>query len=206
MKCEACTRELRAARREGSQPERPQPSLVPKARSRRGRSRRPRSHREAFKRAWVDLIGELVFRIPVIRLAEAQSAHGTPVYMYRFDFQSNDLRCTFARWLKQAGVDSMVVAKLLGHTTSRMVEMLYGHLNDATTSAAIIKLPTSTAPSLAEPATRAVTVSVRRRRGVAGETPTLKLAASDAAPSPPTEPLPALAESRRTRPAAVRGR
>jgi integrase len=46
----------------------------------------------------------------------------------------------FASWLKQAGVDSMVVAKLLGHTTSRMVELVYGHLNDATTQAAFAKL------------------------------------------------------------------
>jgi len=39
-------------------------------------------------RAWVDLIGELVFRIPVIRLAEAQAARGAPVYLYRFDWRS----------------------------------------------------------------------------------------------------------------------
>jgi len=42
----------------------------------------------------------------------------------------NDLRRTFASWLKQRGVDSMVVAKLLGHTSTRMVELVYGHLND----------------------------------------------------------------------------
>ncbi|MBC7978467.1 MAG: carboxylesterase/lipase family protein [Myxococcales bacterium] len=40
------------------------------------------------QRAWVDLVGELVFRIPVIRLAEAQSQAGAPVYLYRFDFRS----------------------------------------------------------------------------------------------------------------------
>lgn len=80
----------------------------------------------------------------------------------------NDLRRTFASWLKQAGVDSMVVAKLLGHTTSRMVEMVYGHLNDATTSAAITKLPAPAAPSLAEPATRAAALPLRQRRGATG--------------------------------------
>jgi para-nitrobenzyl esterase len=42
----------------------------------------------SVQRAWVDLIGELVFRIPAIRLAEAQSARGAPVYMYRFDWKS----------------------------------------------------------------------------------------------------------------------
>jgi para-nitrobenzyl esterase len=40
------------------------------------------------QRAWVDLIGDLVFRIPAIRLAEAQVQHGAPVYFYRFDFRS----------------------------------------------------------------------------------------------------------------------
>jgi len=40
------------------------------------------------ERAWVELIGEVVFRIPAIRLAEAQSAHGAPVYLYRFDWES----------------------------------------------------------------------------------------------------------------------
>lgn len=39
-------------------------------------------------RAWVDLIGDLVFRIPAIRLAESQSFHGTAAYMYRFDWTS----------------------------------------------------------------------------------------------------------------------
>jgi para-nitrobenzyl esterase len=47
------------------------------------------AHRDrSLKRAWVDLVGEVSFRIPVIRLAEAQAAHGTPVYMYRFDWQT----------------------------------------------------------------------------------------------------------------------
>jgi para-nitrobenzyl esterase len=46
-------------------------------------------HREAHAdrseaRAWIDVIGDVVFRIPVIRLAEAQAAHA-PVYLYRFD-------------------------------------------------------------------------------------------------------------------------
>ena len=53
----------------------------------------------------------------------------------------NDLRRTFASWLKQAGVDSMTVAKLLGHTTSRMVELVYGHLDDAARKKAVSHLP-----------------------------------------------------------------
>jgi para-nitrobenzyl esterase len=35
--------------------------------------------------SWVDLVGDVVFRVPMIRLAEAQPA---PVYMYRFDVTS----------------------------------------------------------------------------------------------------------------------
>jgi integrase len=53
----------------------------------------------------------------------------------------NDLRRTFASWLKQAGVDSMTVGRLLGHTTSRMVDLVYGHLDDATKRRAIAHLP-----------------------------------------------------------------
>lgn len=53
----------------------------------------------------------------------------------------NDLRRTFASWLKQQGVDSYTVAKLLGHTSSKMVELVYGRLADETYVAAIGHLP-----------------------------------------------------------------
>lgn len=53
----------------------------------------------------------------------------------------NDLRRTFASWLKQQGMDSLVVAKLLGHTSTRMVEKVYGQLADANFVAAIAALP-----------------------------------------------------------------
>lgn len=53
----------------------------------------------------------------------------------------NDLRRTFASWLKQAGCESMAVAKLLGHTSSRMVELVYGHLDQRALEAAVVKLP-----------------------------------------------------------------
>jgi para-nitrobenzyl esterase len=39
------------------------------------------------QRAWVDIIGEVAFRIPMIRLAETQTAHAR-VFMYRFDWAS----------------------------------------------------------------------------------------------------------------------
>ncbi len=53
----------------------------------------------------------------------------------------NDLRRTFASWLKQAGVDSFTVARLMGHTTSRMVELVYGHINNTAFLKAMQQLP-----------------------------------------------------------------
>lgn len=53
----------------------------------------------------------------------------------------NDLRRTFASWLVQAGESSFVVAQLLGHSSSTMVERVYGRLAPATLRAAVSKLP-----------------------------------------------------------------
>lgn len=57
---------------------------------------------------------------------------------------ANDLRRTFASWLKQRGVDSMTVARLMGHTTSRMVELVYGHLTADTLRGAVALLSRGT--------------------------------------------------------------
>jgi para-nitrobenzyl esterase len=38
--------------------------------------------------ACIDIMGDLVFRIPAIRLAEEQVRQGAPVWMYRFDWES----------------------------------------------------------------------------------------------------------------------
>jgi para-nitrobenzyl esterase len=38
--------------------------------------------------AWIDLMSDMVFRIPAIRLAEGQVRQGAPVWMYRFDWES----------------------------------------------------------------------------------------------------------------------
>ena len=40
----------------------------------------------------------------------------------------NDLRRTAGSWLRAAGVATDHVAKVMGHSTSRMVELVYGHL------------------------------------------------------------------------------
>ena len=54
---------------------------------------------------------------------------------------ANDLRRTFASWLKQAGVDSLTVAHLLEHSSTRMVDLVYGRLNAESYRAAIAQLP-----------------------------------------------------------------
>ena len=53
----------------------------------------------------------------------------------------NDLRRTFASWLVQAGTSLLVVSRLLGHSSTRMVDMVYGQLDEATLAAAIQRLP-----------------------------------------------------------------
>ena len=53
----------------------------------------------------------------------------------------NDLRLTFASWLVQARESLFVVATLLGHSSTRMVELVYGRLDHATLASAIAKLP-----------------------------------------------------------------
>lgn len=58
----------------------------------------------------------------------------------------NDLRRTFASWLKQRGVDSLVVARLLGHESTRMVELVYGKLAPETFDSAMRAMPRITAP------------------------------------------------------------
>jgi len=87
-----------------------------------------------------DLV-EAIARINKKRNEAAEKARQKPPEPLR-RISPNDLRRTYASWLKQRGVDSMVVAKLLGHTTSRMVELVYGHLNDAVMQAAVAQLPT----------------------------------------------------------------
>lgn len=53
----------------------------------------------------------------------------------------NDLRRTFASWLVQAEVPTFTVAKLLGHSTEKMIHMVYGHLTPKALHAAVDRLP-----------------------------------------------------------------
>lgn len=50
-------------------------------------------------------------------------------------------RHTFGSWLVQAGVNTFVVGKLMGHKDSKMVERYYGHLADKNRSDAMALLP-----------------------------------------------------------------
>jgi integrase len=52
----------------------------------------------------------------------------------------NDLRRTFASWMVQAGVPLKVVARLLGHASTRMADRTYGHLADQNLRDAVEKL------------------------------------------------------------------
>src|SRR5581483_3513564 len=38
--------------------------------------------------AWIDIMSDMVFRMPVLRLAEGQVRQGAPVWIYRFDWES----------------------------------------------------------------------------------------------------------------------
>ena len=52
----------------------------------------------------------------------------------------NDLRRTFGSWLKNRGLDSAVLARLMGHSSTRMVDLVYGKLDDDTLATAMGKL------------------------------------------------------------------
>jgi integrase len=53
----------------------------------------------------------------------------------------NDLRRTFASWLAEGNVNTLAIAKLLGHTTTRMAEQVYARLGRAGLARAVEALP-----------------------------------------------------------------
>jgi integrase len=53
----------------------------------------------------------------------------------------NDLRRTFASWLIQNGADRFTVAQLMGHSSTRMIEKVYGKLRQENLDMAIAVLP-----------------------------------------------------------------
>lgn len=56
-------------------------------------------------------------------------------------FTPNDLRRTYASWLVQAGVPHLTVSHLMGHSSTRMVEAVYGRLTAGVYTAAVANLP-----------------------------------------------------------------
>jgi integrase len=95
-------------------------------------------------RPWLEVFGERAgWAGPVVQpwgsvrrdLANACTRAGVP------KVTPNDLRRTFASWLVQAGESLFVVATLLGHNSTGMVEKVYGRLDAATLARAISKLP-----------------------------------------------------------------
>lgn len=53
----------------------------------------------------------------------------------------NDLRRTFCSWLANAGVSTLVAARLMGHTSTRMVERVYAQLGIEIQTSAVALLP-----------------------------------------------------------------
>ena len=55
----------------------------------------------------------------------------------------NDLRRTFASLMLNKGVPTLVVAKLLGHSSTKMVELVYGQISARSFAGAVAQLPVS---------------------------------------------------------------
>lgn len=72
----------------------------------------------------------------------------------------NDLRRTLASWLVQAGVPDSVVARVLGHTTDRMVRQVYGQAPASSLRDSIERCITGASTSLPVDALLALPASV----------------------------------------------
>jgi integrase len=71
----------------------------------------------------------------------------------------NDLRRTFATWQAEAGVAEIVIATLLGHTSSQMVRKVYAKIGEQSKRDALAKLPRLIDPTV----TLSVTAPGRKR-------------------------------------------
>lgn len=80
--------------------------------------------RALLERVDTDGKGPALRRWPMIRrdLREKADALGIP------RFSPRDLRRTFAHWMRQAGVAEDLVAKMLGHKSTKMVKRVYANL------------------------------------------------------------------------------
>jgi integrase len=68
-------------------------------------------------------------------LAEAARSVGIPA------LSPNDLRKTFAVWLREGGEDSRTVAGMMGHSSTRMIDLVGQELRAAGFRSAVAKLP-----------------------------------------------------------------
>jgi hypothetical protein len=70
---------------------------------------------------------------------------------------ANDLRRTFAQWMRQAGAPLELVAPMMGHATTKMLELVYGRLDAASLSQRLhsVLRPTGAPPENENAADRA---------------------------------------------------
>jgi para-nitrobenzyl esterase len=70
------------------------------------------------ERAWVDLLGDVAFWMPMVCLAEAQAGCGAPVWMYRFDWASP---AASGRLGAAHALDLPFVWNTVGHPTAQFL-------------------------------------------------------------------------------------
>lgn len=82
----------------------------------------------------------------------------------------NDLRRTFASWHLHAGIERSLVAAMLGHTSTSMLDRMYG-VHDVSTRAALMTVylwqapaPSTAAPGLAHSSANVIELDAERRR------------------------------------------
>lgn len=76
-----------------------------------------------------------------VKTKERSEATGTKATPPVPKVSPNDLRRTFASWLIQEGAPPLTVAALMGHTTTRMIEKVYGKLSAENLDAAMALMP-----------------------------------------------------------------
>jgi len=116
------------------------------AKTRHGEARKPRhipmaaELRKALKAArGIGPVFPEPWQNPALMLTKTARAHG--IIPANETLNDNDLRRTFASWMLQRGASVKEVADLLGHSSTAMVEKVYGHLARANLRAAVRRLP-----------------------------------------------------------------
>lgn len=100
-----------------------------------------RAGTESLVQPWPNVRRDLHAAVDRINAAGAELATKRKPWVAMPRVSPNDLRRTFSSWLKQQGVDSLTVAHLLGHSSTRMVELVYGRLDEQTYQRAVAAMP-----------------------------------------------------------------